>query len=555
MIYYSDISFTTEEKNYRISKLINEIFGYYMTNMKDDYIDIVNIDNEIMVNDLKNLINFLVTELLPFTRWSSESEAIRYSTNKKLVEWFATYPLEMSLIRTRNSKISVSRMCQIYKNIKFSDTDLFDEMIIDYFTGYQKFKTRLAYKHFIPGVAYPDYNYLNRDNIYHDIMKFFISQFKTFLNFFSDFIIKAPNKDPNNLENFVPLDPDTALVASYVSEFGYPDPEKWMSRFSFSFDCESASTKKLIPDAKKKYRIWMIQEALKYCIDKMPNRIKYKTKPKKYRNKELRKAIIDSMYVHGVSFNMKKTNEVKTTISHVLDKYYDNYPIPCKMPYETYKDLATMIIDSRDEYCDILLAKWDKLRPILNEYRGSYNGKVNYPTALIKIAKEIILMTSMLDMISRCQYSLMLNFDSNKDILYANSIFFSRHNNDVLDAFFKSSKGCLYDLNEHPVLKHLIQDGIRLTMVEMIPRKTIKKLFSDIQALKYHIFKRPWIDREINPDNPSEDDLAIIKRCAVMITLYMIRSMGGHIERASITYTVDGKKRDIIAPLFGRLES
>ena len=538
------------EMNHRIDKLSNEIFIYIGSEMKHEFIDMIDLNSHEDIIILMKFIRFIVTKLLPYTRWTNESDIVRYTSNDALIEWFANYPIRLLIGSARNNKCTIHQLTQLYANAEFQDPEFFDRNLINTFTGYQKFINKLSYPHFIPGISYPNYKHLNPLYVYHDVQRFFVSNFKEFLKFFKEFSIKPPDSNPDNMENYVPLDLSTELASSYVSGFGYPDPYGWISDYNLSFDSIDKSMNSILKSEKKKYKIWMIQDALKYCIDKIPNRIRYKTKPNRYRNQLLKDAIIDSMFISGTAMNMKKVNEVRKAISHILDKYYDDYPLPCKLLYEDYKSLVLLILDSRDKYCDMLLMKWDILKDQISEYKKQYGENIRYPTTLVKMAKEFIFMASLLDLISRCQYDLMLNFDSNKSILYATSISFNYSNNIKLEEFFNDDG--IYDLNEYPVLKHLIFEGIHNAISNMLPKNILNKLTPEIRKFRYHILKRAWLKTEINPNSPSDRDLKIINNCSRRIALYMIRSMGGYIEKASIIYSVNGELYPQIAPLFGR---
>lgn len=577
MIYYDDVHFTIYEMNDRISKLVNEITSYYYKHQISNNATLldppakVKIDNPFKLYDsdesemikaretsicksvsdenydaLKRIVRNLVETILPHTRWSNESDIVRFSSNKLLVKWFATKPL-MSILRkiNGNTVTIISIADDIDKRIRSNENE-YRKMLTVTNTGTQTFISSLKYHHFIPGVEYDGYSsYSVYEN--HGLQhKFFISEFKKYLCFMDEFLLNKPVEDFSGLGYQLSADISYKEMEAYIKSVKYPDPDKNLFTYKYTAEEWNSNNSKHKRDL---ISIWMMLLALNYCIETFPKSIRYTVKPKRYKNHDLRKAIINSISVKGIFSNIHK-KRVKDIVSEVLDKYYDNHPIPGGYSYDTYYKAISFIIDDYDEYCKLLQCKWNDVSCRI------YNSKsttieYNYSNSDIKAAKEFIFMLSLLDIVSRCQRDIMARFSTYKDIAYAISPFFNRNNNETLDKLFNSNDG-YYDLNEYPNLRMILISEFTNSLKSMLNQKTIKNLDKHIKAFRYHILKKRWLHKISDTDNLSAEDIEEILKCARQCALYFIYTHGGYITKASIVYDIYGSENQDVAPIFGR---
>ena len=324
MIFFFEAQLSKEEIAHREEKLIHEVYIKFYKNHGNDFTMIPEINNHDSLYQTMELITFLVEELLPKTRWASNSHLQRYSDNSTLVEWFSEIVVKTIMIKIKKNQVSIKDAVDTLKLMKYEDPDKFNRDIIFKFTGYQTFTNSLSYPYFIPGVSHPDYQMLNPDYQKHDVQSFFVGRMREFLNFYLRHAICKTNDDQSS-DEIIPTNFTYNQLASYIRSFNYPDKYGWLQQSKFSFNDLPKDQEDIVVEQKMEYFVWMAQEVLKYFIDRTPNHIRYKTKPGKYKNKVLRNTIIDSLYVKGLGFNMKKNKEVRTAICNTLDLYYDKY--------------------------------------------------------------------------------------------------------------------------------------------------------------------------------------------------------------------------------------
>lgn len=543
MIYYSDITFDKGDAKYRIEKLVALI----TKKACDKYQNILNSESD-DISSINRAVKFLVTNLLPNTRWSNETDAINYSSTSSLVAWFISFPMRMLIDQATNEGRSIMDIVNYYEKLKFEDPDSFNRDIIVKFTGTQKFVSSIKYSKFIPGKTYSNYVHFRDDVIMtNDAIKCIANRFCNCIRIFSEFLIKPPDNDDSNPENWVNLKFDYRRACSYVADFAYPDPYSHIAEYQFYFSC-----RKSVAEDKERsmYYLWALQLTMSYCIEKLPGRLKYTPANSRYKNHALRKAIVDCMCVNGIAFNMKKNTRARQAISETLNNYYDSHPLPIDLDYDDYVRLVSMILDDYDTYCELILAKWNSISKLVYDMSNT-NFKFSYTDNDVKSVKDFIFLLSLLDIVTRCQYDLMTKFNSDKSLLYAISPSFTSKTNSELDTFFNSSDG-LYDLNEYPNLRNLVFKEINKALSSMLDRNSMRRMSVQFRNFRYQILKRKWITTKINVNNPSPDDIDYIKECAIKIALYMIRFFGGYIEKASIIYHANSAQKALVAPMFGR---
>lgn len=549
MVYYSDAPLDTTEKDYRITKLTSEIVNAYPTIYGDKYDKFIDPSGKDIKHPLKRATKFLLTNLLSHTRWSCTSDVVRYSSNDKLVFWFITTPLKQLIDECIFKGDTLIQRVQEYEFMKFDDTNKFNKDIIDTFVGYQRFFTKMSSPRFIPGIMNSGYHIFTDSQIHHDILWYFTYEFKKFNQFLYRYMIDASApKDPDNPEDWVKLTPEVEIARDYIRGFSYPDPNGEMSDNEFKLPATYFDYRSTATETQKKYKIWMMLVAFKYYLDKVPGKVKYKTKPMKYKNQALRKAIVDSLYFKGLASNMKRNSEAEQAVTHVIDEHFDNYPLPVKRDYEDYKRLIDMLLNDYSGYCDTLLYKWKFFEDlIVNDWDSFANPSSN----TVAKAKSIIMWMTLLDMITRCQRDLMFKFDSNKDLLYATSIFYNYSNNKELDRFFECDNG-IYDLKEYDNIRLTMLDFMHRALNDMVPKETLRQIMPRIKSFKYHILQRKWLTHRVNTFELTDSNLMEIQECAVKIALYIIRIFGGCIPNACIPYDINGISRPLMAPVFGR---
>ena len=415
-----------------------------------------------------------------------------------------------------------------------------------YHTGMQRFISSLKYHHFIPGVSYEDYTSVGFPYDFSLCSQntpagFMVAEFKKYLSVLDEFLISKPVEDFSVLGKRLTADLQYQEVIYYLHSFKYPNSIDDL--FSESDDEVSREKKK------DEVSIWMMLIALNYCIETLPKSVKYKTKPQKFKNHDLQKAIIDSISIGGIFSKVQKKG-VKDVVSGTLSKYYDTHPLPGKRTYDEYRNLVSAIVDDYDYYCEHLLHKWDDISSRIFKHSSKILTH-DYSSNDVKVAKDFIFMLSLLDIVSRCQRDIMARFTSYKDIAYAISPFFNKINTAKLIEAFESNDG-YYDLNDYPDMRFIMLSEFTTALNNMLSKDIMKSIDSKVKGFKYHILKRCWLHETNNVVNPSMDDIEDLKRCARQCALYFIFINGGYISSASIIYDADGNQLKWLAPIFGR---
>lgn len=564
MIYYSNVPLTSIEKEYRINKLTKEILALLphlasfkslsaRLNKYDPFRHICSVE-DINTDLLARMVKFLVSNILPHTRWECTDAVIKYRSGPLLAKWFLIRPVFDFLAKSDFNNDKLEEKLHEFEIMKYDDPIKFNRKIIIEYTGYQRFITRMPCPRFIPGISKTDYHIFSDSQIHHDALWFMTYEFKQVLKLFKVVLLDTEsNTDPDDPENWVKLAPEVSVARSYIMQYAYPNDEWLLSDNSIIItdpDCPSHMDKhEKYYKQKKEYRMWAMLLAYKYCVEKVPNKVKYKPVSGKYKNRNLCNAIVDQLYFKGGLYGIHKNQSFEKLIKKVLEPYFNRSPIPVRMDKDCYERIIGILLNDTDGYCDVLNMQWDYFESIIRDPSVSLKDLNSND---IGKAKVFILWLSIYDMVTRCQNDLMARHSVDRELACAVSPFFNNPNTRDLIRFTSRPNG-IYDINKYPKIKKMMIKCINDTLSEMLPKETKKILNDDFNSFKNHIFDRKWFSTPlINPNYPTGDDIQTICDYSRRISLYMIWIYGGFISDASITCDIDGCPRPSVAPVFGR---